>query len=665
MKKTFKLLTNFLLAIVIAFSFAVPVSAASTSTCYSFGLDYSESVKSIKNIDQGWYRAVYITAKETDTQWPNIERKEEALLHLRIDLSNFSGNAGAASDLPLSEDFLSGFYAFLNHVRDNHKGVILRFAYDYDGNKNQEPELSMIQTHIAQLEEIFREYSDIIAAIESGFLGPYGEQHSSFMFKNGDDMRTAYLKTVVDALLDVTDSDCPILVRRPKYLALICGYSSEAKLYAKGVTEQYSRVGIFNDGLYGNETDLGTFNDRENTMDWMKTYNASLPYGGEAVLNRSEEIDYSDGNLVAKEMFDSHLNYLNISWHPDTKAQWKAAEYQGDDPAYHGENCYTFIENHMGYRFLITNSWYCENADSLTLSFLIKNVGAGNLLKDRNVTVIAVDEEKNVSEYAADLHPTDWKSLTTKKESVSVPLPDEKTAFYIKVSDQNGNQTEFAGKTDFTEYGNLIGIYDPENKGEIILPEETEESEKSEISEDQLPEISYIELPEKVVAGEPFVLDSGVKYANTITYTLTDYSGDVSYRLKENTDGTFTIGSREYYKITITASNQNGTVQKTSETFYAAALENTSTITFKKISFPKTVTAGENFTVTYLTENMSYITITLIDKTTGDSVMLDCSEYDSSHAVIHIPEKGAYTLKFRAYDFKGYYSGTSYSITVQ
>jgi hypothetical protein len=65
--------------------------------------------------------------------------------------------------------------------------LVVRFAYNYEAGGADAP-LDVVLAHIDQLGPVLREHRDVILVIESGFVGAWGEWHSS---TNGLDTRAA------------------------------------------------------------------------------------------------------------------------------------------------------------------------------------------------------------------------------------------------------------------------------------------------------------------------------------------------------------------------------------------------------------------------------------------------------------------------------------------
>lgn len=426
---------------------------------------FDESLRELSNPERGFYVPCLIEGS------PNgiiAESVKGNLIHLRISLAEFSHNylmhkglssvyLSAGGWEPLTEDFLSQLNALMDDFRSHGSSVIVRFAYDrFEGLSNMEPDMDGILRHISQLQPFFERNKDIILAVESGFVGQYGEQHSSEIVSPSYSKTTQKtIHTLVQALLETVPSPITVSVRRPTFAAYASGLAADELMRTEFPLESPNyRIGVYNDGMFGSEDDLDTYQNRKDELDWLSNQADHTAFGGEATFNDSTDgFDYTDGNYVSEEMFQTHLTYLNSHWVTETIDSWKGAPYRGDDPLYARESAYTFINNHMGYRYVLRN--FQAGIDSI--SFQVENVGAGNMLKKKNTSLILVEASGNTIEIPTLIDVRTWASQTVADEIVTVSAPNGVYQVYLKITDSNGNQVQFANDNPFNLNGNLIG----------------------------------------------------------------------------------------------------------------------------------------------------------------------------------------------------------------
>lgn len=392
-KKIFLLTT----ALIIAFSCAVFSACRLTAAEKSYVqmLNYSESVSTINNPDQGFYRPIYVKVTESGVSYnKNIVNSSTGLYHLRIDISEFSSAVNGVRDKALTQAALDGLENVLFYLKNHDKNAVVRFAYDpsYGGSKDKEPTLQMILTHIGQVCPIIGDYESTVTAIEAGLIGPWGEMHSSAI------ANAEHINPIIQAFLSQS-ANIPLLVRTPKMIYNYLGITlNDIDNYRIESTQSAYRLGLYNDGYLGSTSDLGTYTDRQREIEFLSKQTGHLPFGGEVVIPSSE---LHNIEACLPEMFKMHLSYLNVEWNNVVIDKWKNSLYTeacGSDEIYYGQTAFNYIQNHMGYRFVLKNSVfkYADKPDKLKASLTLKNVGFGNLNKKKRATLIFTDEEGNV-----------------------------------------------------------------------------------------------------------------------------------------------------------------------------------------------------------------------------------------------------------------------------
>ncbi|MDE7162634.1 MAG: DUF4832 domain-containing protein [Clostridia bacterium] len=382
-------------AVVSACAFILPCCTNGKPQSYVQHLNYTESVEKINNPDQGFYRPIYVKVTENGASYNrNIVNDATQLYHLRIDISAFSAAVNGQEDKSLSQAALDGLKDLLGFLKEKDKNAVVRFAYDpsYGGAKNKEPELQIILRHIGQVCPILNSYQSTVTAIEAGLIGPWGEMHSSTI------ANAKNISPIIDKFLDET-VNIPVLVRTPKMIYDYLGISADKVAdYTVGATEKAYRLGLFNDGYLGSNSDLGTYADRERDIAFLSRQTAHLPYGGEVVIPDSP---LHNIEVCLPEMHELNLSYLNIEWNNNVIDKWKKSYYTRDcgaDELYYGKTAFDYIQNHMGYRFVLKNSifYHYNKLDWLSVELKLQNVGFGNLNKEKYVKLIIADESGTV-----------------------------------------------------------------------------------------------------------------------------------------------------------------------------------------------------------------------------------------------------------------------------
>ncbi len=157
-------------------------------------------------------------------------------------------------DQPLSDKELQLIKTDLQLMRDAGIKCVLRFAYTDDMAGTDAP-LTIVKQHLDQLKPIFEENQDVIAFVQAGFIGAWGEWHSS---SNG--LATVENeRTVLYKLLSVLPAEIMVQVRTPGAKRDIVGSTSPTDASIAYTADNKARIGHHNDCFLAGGTDYGTY----------------------------------------------------------------------------------------------------------------------------------------------------------------------------------------------------------------------------------------------------------------------------------------------------------------------------------------------------------------------------------------------------------------------
>src|SRR5215218_4015746 len=157
-------------------------------------------------------------------------------------------------DKPISDVELSLIKSDMQKLRDAGVKCVLRFAYTDDMSGTDAP-LSIIGQHLDQLKTVFEENKDVIAFVQAGLIGAWGEWHSS---SNG--LATVENeKKVVDKLLSVLPVEIMVQVRTPGQKQQIFNTNVPIDASIAYTAEKRARVGHHNDCFMASADDYGTY----------------------------------------------------------------------------------------------------------------------------------------------------------------------------------------------------------------------------------------------------------------------------------------------------------------------------------------------------------------------------------------------------------------------
>lgn len=441
-------------AVVLLSAYFVALSPKRAFAAESTVHTYTESTDEIVNPAAGFYKRVTVRlSRNSSSVSPSIEddisrhSKNYGILQLCFDLADFSANAGG-KDAEIDDNALSAMAKVFGYLRNHKVGAIVRFDYNRDGLQdpntykylNREPSLEWVLKHVESVAGVITQYSDVVLGVESGMLGPWGEQHSTALASSGAD--TYY--ELVQKWLDCTPDAMGITVRRPLYFVHWANKKfnlslsvSDLAAFDASAYSQAERVGVFNDGYLGSDSDLGTFTDRAAETAFIGKQAERTYYGGELVADGSSGGVVGKYNSISKletEGFITHTSYLNRDWNDQVFNVYEKATYTGNDSLYNNGTTkeLTYVKNRLGYRFYLSESHdaVATQTGEFNLKFTISNAGFARILCPTRSELVFTNGSREVAvECDVDLARVPSAQSTavvgTKQFELSVAFPEE------------------------------------------------------------------------------------------------------------------------------------------------------------------------------------------------------------------------------------------------
>ena len=353
-----------------------------------------ESLSPLANHFRGWFEIhIYDIAEELILDRKKAQGSGDKLVLIQIDIGGCRNRNLGKTEISKIEEIL-GFFHNLG------KDIILRVSYDAHG-KGMEREPSaynQVLIHAEQVAKIVYENRDKIFLYQGLLVGRWGEMHST-KFLSTEKLRE--LNFIFESKLV---GSVYRAVRRPVQWRIL------RQRQIPGMEIDPRGLGVFNDGMFGSESDLGTYDpnnkdtvlwetpwNRENEIDFLSNVADAVPFGGEAILGEGFATSHSTLEYI-KELQKSKITYLNR--HHDRKLldRWKIEVYEGKGP-WNGHSCFEYIEAHLGYRFVIKNVELSHGKEGSWAEITIDNRGFACIYREAEV-FIEIEDGTDVTEYA-------------------------------------------------------------------------------------------------------------------------------------------------------------------------------------------------------------------------------------------------------------------------
>lgn len=412
-----------------------PQEASAAALRKDSGISYTEAVGTIPNPGMGYTTTLWYRCKPGNTP---VQSPVGSVVLMFIDIGAFSsgengvtdeeGNYTPGQDYLLDDSFFAGLRGTFENCRNNGSTIALRFRYDDNGTANPEPEtFDMLKTHLQQIGDsgLLTDYQDILMFVESGMVGCYGEQWG------GKYCSLEHKAELLDIMLDIVPDPIPVTVRTPNIFAKWAGITNaELADWVSEPGSRAARVGLYNDGYMGSNSDLGTYSNREIETTWLGNQTLSSYFGGEfsGNLDFAKKYDtYLPENAVP-EMYKTHLSYINGNIFQLYKDYTFGAEYDVagvDNSAYYGQNVFQFIRDHLGYRFVLRKSELSETVEQggvLDASFSVENTGFANPARAQRAELL-LEKDGNYLRTDIPVDSRTWRSCTVSDVTTAVQIP--------------------------------------------------------------------------------------------------------------------------------------------------------------------------------------------------------------------------------------------------
>lgn len=390
-----------------------------------------ESIEPLRNPDRGFHLECnyfvhnFINPFNKNEKYPDtfiperlVQYKAEedslTLTQLYLYLSNY-----VDSDIP--KEAFDNMQTIFDDIKNQGYKVILRFAYNYKGlNSSGGESKKYISRHLEQLRPFLRKNNGLIATCQMGFIGAWGEWHSSTLSKDQEAKNL-----LVNTLLDIF----------PKEYCLQLRYPKQKKLLSLRYKEDWKRIGFSNDYFTAGEHSHAPENDfvpgdenyemvQKDASNFFMSgeipYNENTEWGLHELIsvdrsmqimrdhhysafditqNNELNINYWKGYKVYPEKLDSLQIPYEISYFKDIK---------GNNIS---RSAYEFIRDHLGYRLYLKSASFNKEKTFLSYSIRLKNTGFATVVNPHLFYLVFIDKYNNIvyRTRLKDVNPKDWQ----------------------------------------------------------------------------------------------------------------------------------------------------------------------------------------------------------------------------------------------------------------
>jgi hypothetical protein len=286
--------------------------------------------------------------------------------------------------------------------------IIPRFSYSQAQNEPDAP-LEIIKQHLDQLSPVLTKNADLIATVQAGFIGSWGEWY--YTSNNLNNASARY--EVIKKLLESVPKTRTIQLRTPAYKQEYFKRKTPLSFEEAFSGSEISRVGFHNDCFLASPTDYGTYINPDEDKAYLHQECLFVPIGGETCP--PDGVEPATSTKAQNEMRYLRWSYLNEDYYKGVNDTWIVQGGMDN------------IKRELGYRFELTSGEYSNKIKpgGLFVSrILIKNLGYAPLYNPRLVELVLQNNQTGDKyKIQLDVEPRFWQPLQTNVIETEAGLP--------------------------------------------------------------------------------------------------------------------------------------------------------------------------------------------------------------------------------------------------
>ncbi len=406
------------LLILLALGYQKPVFASSNPET----ITYQESNEDFANPERGFMKQSSIYPDQVfDANKVRRQDPADSLVWIYFRLDNYR-------DKIIDQNGLANIRLTYQTARDKGLKLVIRFIYNWGPGWTNDPNLAnpdapieLVRQHLEQLRSIIYENADVTATMQAGFVGHWGEWHST---KHLHPLE--YRKEIVDTLLDILPKDRMLQLRYPRYKEIFYqGPLTESVAFSQS---NASRIGHHNDCFLRDNDDTtyrsttgqlpkhhSTYCDGQNEITCWQEFVAQegqyTPIGGETCQYNPPRSDCA--NAIG-EMAMLHWSFINNDYQPEVLNSWV------------NNGCMPEIRRRLGYRLILNQAiipQVIQPGELLNFEINLKNAGFASMYNPRSVYLVLLGNNNRYDLLLPEIDPRRWLAGQDYNLIINTPIP--------------------------------------------------------------------------------------------------------------------------------------------------------------------------------------------------------------------------------------------------
>ena len=381
----FKLRQQIKLSLALLMTMTIAGSCTAATNPTTVKTQYQNSSENFANPERGFYQSVdpiddnpELPLALSDLQ--KVRSNNMSTIRRYYLLSQFR-------DKQISQSYLDMITNDCKNLRKAGLKMVVRFTYNWMGGGPDAPG-NIILSHLDQLQPIFKANYDVIAYVEAGFIGDWGEWHHSR--NNLVDQETGVIssdgKKIFFKLLSALPKQRMVALRTHGYKQELFNNQNSLTPAEAFNTSDRARTGYHNDAFRSTLYDWGTYSYgnqdvMEQEKSWLNLDTRYVVQGGEPARGDSDPPEWDDCPGALSDFARMHWSGMSMN-QPDSGPLYQQWRDQG---------CMGEIQRRLGYRFRLIDSNIPDKvkpAGTFSMSFRVVNDGWASPYNPRNLEVV-------------------------------------------------------------------------------------------------------------------------------------------------------------------------------------------------------------------------------------------------------------------------------------
>jgi hypothetical protein len=417
---------NFFFVLVVLSGLMLGTAARTDTAAAGSGkirIAYTPSDADFANPERGFMKQSSIFPDQPlDPNKIKARKPSDSLVWIYFRLDNYRGK-------PLDLFGLNTIESAFATARNKGLKLVIRFAYNGGVGSTTDPILAKpdvqivrVLQHINQLTPIIIANADVIAVVQAGFVGHWGEWHSTKYLHALEDR-----KAIVDALLNAVPADRMLQLRYPRYKEIFFQGPLTSQEAFTGTDR--SRVGYHNDCFLRDKDDGGTYRSttsqlpkqhstycdgKDENLCWkgfVAQESQFTPVGGETCEYNPPRTDCPN-TLLAMEKY--HWSFINNDYRVEVLKGWNL------------QGCMSAIRRRLGYRLVLKEALIPQTIQAggtLNVNVRLSNVGFAAMYNPRPMFIVLQRPGGRYEIPVTNVDPRRWAPGKEDTIVISVNVP--------------------------------------------------------------------------------------------------------------------------------------------------------------------------------------------------------------------------------------------------